>query len=120
NQQPPEIKIQINVEAKPINANDIEVELTLEGKAETSALLLFSFDLLYAGVFRLQNIPQDNIGPLLMIECPRLLFPFARELISSAISNGGVPPLMLQPIDFVGVYQRPLPDMQGQQAPTPP
>jgi preprotein translocase subunit SecB len=69
-------------------------------------------------VFRLTNIPAESLGPLLMIECPRLLFPFARELIASAISNGGFPPLMLQPIDFVGLYQRRLADMQAQQAPT--
>jgi preprotein translocase subunit SecB len=115
NPQPPEIKIQINVEAKPINANDIEVELLLEGKAETSALLLFSFDLLYAGVFRLQNIPQNDIAPILMIECPRLLFPFARELISSAVSNSGFPPLLLEPVDFGALYQQKLQAAQSAQ-----
>src|SRR5260370_17903457 len=71
---------------------DFEVELKLEGKAEHSGNVLFAFDLNYAGVFRLSNIPAESLGPLLMIECPRLLFPFARELIASAISNGGVPP----------------------------
>ena len=116
NQQPPEIKIQINVEAKPINATDVEVEVKLEGRTETPGLLLFSFDLLYAGVFRLQNIPQENVGPLLMIECPRLLFPFARELISSAVSNSGFPPLLLEPVDFVTLYQQKL---QSAQAPQP-
>ena len=70
---------------------DYEVSLKLEGKAEASGTVLFAFDLNYGGVFRLTNIPQENIGPLLMIECPRLLFPFARELIASAISNGGFP-----------------------------
>jgi preprotein translocase subunit SecB len=69
-------------------------------------------------VFRLTNIPQENLGPLLMIECPRLLFPFAREIISSAISNGGFPPLLLHPIDFVGLYQRKLAEMQAGQQPT--
>ena len=80
----------------------IEVELKLEGKAETSGTVLFSFELVYAGVFRIQNIPQENIQPVMMIECPRLLFPFAREIIATAVRNGGFPPLLIDPIDFVG------------------
>ena len=114
----PTINVQINVNPTQLSTTDFEVELKIEGKAEIDAKVLFAFDLNYGGVFRLTNIPQENIGPLLMIECPRLLFPFARELIASAISNGGFPPLLLQPIDFVGLYQRRLADMQGQQAPT--
>jgi preprotein translocase subunit SecB len=74
--------------------------------------VLFAFDLNYAGVFRLINIPQENVGPLLMIECPRLLFPFAREIVSTAISNGGFPPLMLNPVDFVALYQRKVAEVQ--------
>jgi preprotein translocase subunit SecB len=117
-QQQPQISIQINVNPNQLSNTDFEVELKIEGKAEIDGKVLFAFDLNYGGVFRLTNIPQENIGPLLMIECPRLLFPFARELIASAISNGGFPPLMLQPIDFVGLYQRRLADAQGEQAPT--
>ena len=59
----------------------------------------------FAGVFRLQNVPEENVHPLIMIECPRLLFPFAREIIASAVRNGGFPPLLLDPIDFVALYQ---------------
>jgi len=117
-QQQPQIGIQINVNPRQLAANDFEVELKLEGKAEFSNNVLFAFDLNYAGVFRLMNIPQENLGPLLMIECPRLLFPFAREIISTAISNGGFPPLMLHPIDFVGLYQRRLAEMQAEQPAT--
>src|SRR5712691_10349615 len=117
-QQQPQIGIQINVNPRQIAATDFEVELKLEGKAELNGNVLFAFDLNYAGVFRLTNIPQENLGPLLMIECPRLLFPFAREIISTAISNGGFPPLLLHPIDFVGLYQRRLAEMQATQQPT--
>jgi preprotein translocase subunit SecB len=117
-QQQPQISIQINVNPNQLSNTDFEVELKVEGKADLKGSVLFAFDLNYAGVFRLTNIPQENLGPLLMIECPRLLFPFARELIASAISNGGFPPLMLQPIDFVGLYQRRLADMQGEQPST--
>ena len=62
-------------------ATDFEVSLKLEGKAETAGTVLFAFDLIYAGIFRIQNVPQEHLQPLLMIECPRLLFPFAREMI---------------------------------------
>jgi preprotein translocase subunit SecB len=96
-QQQPQIAIQVNVNPNQLSKTDFEVALKVEGKAELTGTVLFAFDLNYAGVFRLTNIPQENVGPLLMIECPRLLFPFARELIASAISNGGFPPLMLPP-----------------------
>jgi preprotein translocase subunit SecB len=113
-QQQPQITIQINVNPNRLSNTDFEVALKVEGKAELTGTVLFAFDLNYAGVFRLINIPQENVGPLLMIECPRLLFPFAREIIGSATSNGGFPPLMLQLIDFVALYQRRLADMQAQ------
>ena len=115
---PPQIGIQINVAAKPLSENDIEVTLKLDGKAENGGNLLFQFELEFAGVFRIQNVPQESLNAVVLIECPRLLFPFAREIISTAISNGGFPPLMLQPIDFVGLYQRRLAEMQAAQQPT--
>lgn len=118
--QQPSIGVQINVNTKPMSNTDFEVELKLEGKAEVAGSTLFGFDLLYAGVFRLQNIPQENVHPLLMIECPRLLFPFAREIVASAVVNGGFPPLLLDPIDFVALYQQKLASMQGQQPPPSP
>ena len=119
--QQPTISVQINVNTKPLSNTDFEVELKLEGKAEVPGSTLFGFDLAYAGVFRLQNIPQENVPPLLMIECPRLLFPFAREIVASAVINGGFPPLLLDPIDFVALYQQKMASLQGQQPPpTPP
>ncbi len=118
-QQQPQINIQINVEAKSITQTDFEVELRLDGKAETPKLVMFAFELVYAGVFRLQNIPQENLGPLLLIECPRLLFPFARELIASATSNSGFPPLLLAPVDFVTLYHQKVQSMAAQQPQAP-
>ena len=67
---------------------------------------MFGFDLLYAGVFRIQNVPQENMHAIVMIECPRLLFPFAREIIADAVRNGGFPPLMIDPVDFVSLYRQ--------------
>jgi preprotein translocase subunit SecB len=117
-QQQPQFGIQISVNPRQMTNTDFEVELKLEGKAELNDTVLFAFDLNYAGVFRLVNIPQENINPLLRIECPRLLFPFAREIISNAIANGGFPPLLLHPIDFIGLYQRQLAEVQAAQPAT--
>ena len=114
--QAPKINIQINVNAKPLAQNDFEVELKIEGRAEVPNLFLFSFDLLYAGVFKIQNVPQENVHAIVMIECPRLLFPFARETIATAVRNGGFPPLMIDPVDFVSLYRQRMAEMQ----PTPP
>jgi preprotein translocase subunit SecB len=118
-QQQPSINIQINVNGKPLADNDYEVELKLEGKAETSGNTLFSFDLVYAGVFRLANIPQDSLHPVMMIECPRLLFPFAREIVAAAVRNGGFPPLLIDPVDFVGLYRQRMNELQAQAADKP-
>jgi len=113
-QQQPAINIQINVGAKPMTETDVEVELKIEGKAESAGNVLFQFELIYAGVFRLQNIPQQDMHPVMMIECPRLLFPFARELISSAVMNSGFPPLRIDPVDFVGLYRQRMTELQAQ------
>src|ERR1700709_1665885 len=104
--QQPEIKIQINVSANNLAENEFEVTLSVEGKAENGGKVMFSFDLAYAGVFRIMNVPKENLHPLVMIECPRLLFPFAREIVATAVRDGGFPPLMLDPVDFVGLYRQ--------------
>ena len=114
-QQQPAINIQINVSAKPLSETEVEVDLKIEGKAESGDTLLFQFDLVYAGVFRLQNIPQADQHPIMMIECPRLLFPFAREIISNAVMNSGFPPLRIDPVDFVGLYRQRMAELQAQQ-----
>jgi preprotein translocase subunit SecB len=103
---PPQINIQINVGANNLNQNEYEVTLSVEGKAENGGKMIFSFELAYAGVFRIVNVPNENLHPLIMIECPRLLFPFAREIIATAVRDGGFPPLMLDPVDFVGLYRQ--------------
>jgi preprotein translocase subunit SecB len=116
--QQPSINIQVNVDAAPMSATDFEVTLRLEGKAETQGMLLFSFELVFAGAFRIQNAPADTLQPIVLIECPRLLFPFAREIVATAVRNGGFAPLLLDPIDFVGLYRQrlatsqPLPPLQ--------
>ncbi|HRE19632.1 MAG TPA: protein-export chaperone SecB, partial [Rhabdaerophilum sp.] len=82
---PPNISIQVNVNAKPLASDEYEVELVLEGTAGEGEGLLFSFELNFAGVFRMQNIPQEHEHQVLMIECPRMMFPFARAILANAV-----------------------------------
>jgi preprotein translocase subunit SecB len=119
NAQQPAINVNIGVEASPLSETDIEVTLRLDGKAEAQGMLLFGFELLYAGLFRIQNVPADSMQPTVMIECPRMLFPFAREIIATATRNGGFPPLLLEPIDFVGLYRQRLEAAQAESGPPP-
>ena len=82
-----------------------EVDLRLTVKASTDAMTVFNVELVYGGLFALQGVAEQDIEPLLLIECPRYLFPFAREIIARATSDGGFyPPFMLDPIDFAGIY----------------
>ena len=102
---PPNISINVNVNAKPLAENDFEVDITLDGQAGEGEGLLFKFELVFAGVFRLTNIPKEHEHQVLMIECPRLMFPFARSVLANAVRDGGFPPFLLQPIDFAQLYQ---------------
>lgn len=105
-QQGPKINLQINVNARQLAPGDFEVSLVLEGGAGEGAEALFKFELNYAGVFRVENIPAEQVQPLIMIEGPRLLFPFARKIVANSVSDGGFPPLRLDPIDFHGLYMQ--------------
>jgi preprotein translocase subunit SecB len=113
----PQIGIQVNVNAKQLAETDFEVDLTLEGDAKTGEEVLFKFELTYSGVFRIRNVPADQLHPVVMIECPRLLFPFARQMVAEAVRNGGFPPLYIDPIDFVGLYRQKAAEAQAQGAP---
>jgi preprotein translocase subunit SecB len=108
---PPAINITINVTTGQMVNNEVEVELKIDARATASDAVLFAIELTYGGMFRLTNIPQEAIQPLLMIECPRLLFPFARQIISDASRNGGFPPLLIDPVDFVSLYRQRLTEM---------
>ena len=102
----PQIAIQINVNAKPIRDGEFEVELKIDAKAEVQNKTLFALELSYAGIFRVQNVAQETVHPFVMIECPRMLFPFARQIVADTVRNGGFPPLMIDPVDFVTLYRQ--------------
>lgn len=114
-QKSPQISIQVNVGAKQLAETDFEVDLKLEGNATIDKDTLFAFDLTYCGVFRAKNIPPNDLHPVVMIECPRLLFPFARQIVAEAVRNGGFPPLYIDPIDFAALYRQKA--AEGQAAP---
>jgi preprotein translocase subunit SecB len=103
-QQGANISVQINVNARQVGPADFEVTLVLEGGAGEGQNTLFKFELNYAGVFRVENIPADQIQPAVLIEGPRLLFPFARQIIADAVRGGGYPPLYIDPIDFHALF----------------
>jgi preprotein translocase subunit SecB len=113
-QTPPAINVQINVNATPLGATDVEVTVGLEGKAEAGGTLLYNFELAFAGVFRIVNVTQEAMQQIVMVDCPHLLFPFAREIVASAVGNSGFPPLLLGPVNFFGLYQQRLAEMAGQ------
>jgi preprotein translocase subunit SecB len=117
--QQPAINIQVNVDAAPMSETDVEVTLKVEGKAEAQGMVMFDFELIFAGVFRIQNVPAESMQPVVLIECPRLLFPFAREIIASITRNGGFPPLLINPIDFVALYRQRLAAAQSAPASQP-
>lgn len=102
----PQIGIQINVNARPIKDAEFEVELKIDVKAESQNKTLFALELLYAGIFRAQNVAQETVHPFIMIECPRMLFPFARQIVADTVRNGGFPPLMIDPIDFAQMFSQ--------------
>lgn len=110
----PRISLQINVNARPITPTDFEVSLVLEGGAGEGADTMFKFELNYAGLFRVENIPAEQIQPLVMIEGPRLIFPFARQIVADAVRAGGYPPLYVDPIDFQSLYMQRMQSAAGQ------
>ncbi|MBL8581554.1 MAG: protein-export chaperone SecB [Rhizobiaceae bacterium] len=104
----PGINVNVNVNANPLSDTEFDVNLTLTAKASHDKDVIFNVELVYGGVFRVAGFPQEHILPILFIECPRLLFPFARQIIAEATRNGGFPPLMLDPIDFAQMFQQKL------------
>lgn len=100
----PSIDVGINVNARQIGEDVYEVDLKITANAKHDQEAAFIVELLYSGLFGAKNLPAEALQPFLLIECPRLLFPFARRVISDATRDGGFPPLMLEPIDFSNLY----------------
>jgi preprotein translocase subunit SecB len=110
-----ELGIDVRVEPGPPDQSIYAVELRLSAKAKRQEAIVFICELIYAGVFQLQGATREDAEPMLLIECPRLLFPFARRVIADVTREGGHPPLMIDPIDFVGLYRQQRAQAQAQQ-----
>ena len=109
----PEIGVKVNIHANPIAGNSFEVSLQLNIDAKLGDKTAFLLELVYGGVFTL-NVPPDHIQPMLLIECPRLLFPFARNIVSDTTRDGCFPPMLLQPIDFVSLFRARLEQVEAE------
>jgi len=128
----PNVNINLDVQARRLEEGQNQYEVVLVVRAEATLVpgqggvpaggtqtTLFVAELAYAGVFTLNNLPENAIEPVLLVECPRILFPFARNILADVTRDGGFPPVLLQPIDFVALWQARR-QQAGGQAPTPP
>ena len=113
--QQPKIDIGVDVQARRLPEDRFEVELRIRANAaDPEGKSAFVVELVYSGIFLVKNVPADALQPLCLIECPRVLFPFARRIIADVTRDGGFPPLLLDPIDFVALYRQHLARQQQQ------
>ncbi|WP_145202594.1 protein-export chaperone SecB [Sphingobium sp. B2] len=103
-QDQPQIDVQFNIGADKVGDEVLEVSLKIEVKAVAPQGTAFAVELLYAALFGMRNVPEDQVQPFMLAEAPRLIFPFARRVLADAIRDGGFPPLLLDPIDFGALY----------------
>ena len=121
----PDVTVQVNLYAKKRPTDhqyEVVIKLNVQSKAKESGTTLFVLEVEYAGIFRIQGVPEEQMHPFLLIECPRMLFPFLRRIVSDVTRDGGYPPLNLENIDFVQIYRNELARRQAAQAaanPTP-
>ncbi len=110
----PRVDLALDVQARPVQGggNVFEVSLQIRADAKVGETPCFIAELAYCGVFTI-NVPQEHLEPVLLVECPRLLFPFARNILADITRDGGFPPVLLAPIDFVALWQ----SRRGQTAP---
>lgn len=106
--KPPKIQVNVNVEARKVSDNNnFEVSLVVQADAKNEeGKTVFLAELTYAALVEIQNVPEETVKPVLLIEVPRLIFPYARNIISDITRDGGYPPLMINPVDFVSLYKQ--------------
>jgi preprotein translocase subunit SecB len=102
--QNPQLQVGVNVNAGPRGEDAYEVALQIEAHAKSDAGVIYNVELVYGGLFRLKNIPQHLLQPVLFVDCPTILFPFVRRVLADVVRDGGFPPLLLDPIDFGRLY----------------
>ncbi len=105
----PEIQVNVNIDAKKRTKDkqfDVIIKLRVDSKSSNTNNILFVLELDYGGIFQIENVPDDQLHPYLLIECPRMLFPFLRRIVSDVTRDGGFPPLNLENIDFLKLYRQ--------------
>ena len=113
----PEIKVQVNIDAQKKGDDRYEVALKVKINSRVETAPVFILELDYAGLFVIQNVPAEQLHPILMIECPRLTFPYLRRIVGDVTRDGGYPPLNLDTIDFLALYRAELARRQGEATP---
>jgi preprotein translocase subunit SecB len=111
----PQIELGVDLQARQMDADAFEVELKMRVSAQSEGRTLFLLELVYAGVFQLMNVPEEMRQPILLIEAPHILFPFARRIVADVVRDGGMPPLLVEPIDFAALYRARAGEMQQPQ-----
>ena len=107
----PDVQVQVNLDAKKRSADkqyETAIKLNVTSKVKESDTVLFVLEIDYVGIFHVENVPEDQLHPFLMIECPRMIFPFVRRIVSDVTRDGGFPPLNLDNIDFMQLYRQEL------------
>ncbi|HWU26351.1 MAG TPA: protein-export chaperone SecB [Rhizomicrobium sp.] len=112
----PQIDLGVDLQARRLDQERFEIELKLRVSAKSEEKSVFLLEMIYAGLLLIQGVPEDMLQPVLLIEGPHLLFPFARRIVADVIRDGGMPPLMIEPIDFAALFRA----RTGQQFPQPP
>ncbi len=104
NQQSPQLDVNVDVQGRGLAPDQYEVELSVTARANRDNQAIFVVEASYAGVFEIKNLSREQIEMVMLVECPRLLFPFIRQIVADATRNGNFPPLMMEPIDFLAIY----------------
>lgn len=115
----PDVQVQVNLDAKKRpteNHYESSIKLNVTSKAKEGDATLFVLEIDYAGIFHIEGVPEDQLHPFLLIECPRMIFPFLRRVVSDITRDGGFPPLNLENIDFIAMYRN---EIARRQAETP-
>jgi preprotein translocase subunit SecB len=104
--EPPQLEVQLTQQSQRINELLFEVTLVVTVTAKTGDKTLFLVEASQAGVFQIRNVPESDLGPVLGVVCPNVLFPYARETVSDLVSRAGFPPVLLAPVNFEAIYQQ--------------
>lgn len=113
----PDVRVQVALDAKKRTVDhqyEVYTKFTITSKSKTTDQTLFLMELDYGGLFHVENVPEAQLHPFLMIECPRMLFPFVRRIVSDISRDGGFPPLNLDNVDFVQLYRQELARRQAE------